>query len=338
MVDINKLLSAAAAELDAGRPFMAVSVIASSGSTPRGAGAMMAVFSHGGICGTIGGGSVEHAARERAGQLLINKGSELRGYVLSKNDVADLGMICGGDVKVYFQYVSPTDAKLSGVFRYLLEATKRDESAWLIRRFADGVMTDAGVYDGSGLHFADTISAQELKPLLRSSAVLTDTLCSEPVVHAGKVYIFGGGHVAQELVPALARVNFRCVIFEDRAQFANPALFQGVYSTVLGDFKNISDKVSIGRSDCVVIMTRGHQSDFNLLAQVIRTDAYYLGCIGSRGKIAEIKRRLAAEHGYEENEFDRVHMPIGLSIKAETPAEIAVSVAAEMILSRAENG
>lgn len=335
---MKKLLSAAVAELDAGRPFMAVSVIASSGSTPRGAGAMMTVFLNGEIAGTIGGGAVEHAARERAAQLLLNQGSELRGYVLSKNDVADLGMICGGDVKVYFQYVYPGDSKLSQVFRYLLEAADRDESVWLIRRFNDGLMTDAGVYDSSGLHFADTITAQELKPMLRSSAVLTDTLCSEPVVRAGKVYVFGGGHVAQELVPALARVNFRCVVFEDREQFSNPALFPGVFSTILGDFKNIREKVAIGHSDCVVIMTRGHQSDFDVLAQTLRTDAYYIGCIGSSGKIATIKQRLAAEHGYSENEFNRVHMPIGLAIKAETPAEIAVSIAAQMILSRAENG
>ena len=87
----------------------------------------------------------------------------------------------------------------------------------------------------------------------------------------------------------------------------------------------------------MVIMTRGHQADFDVLAQVLKQPLAYIGCIGSRKKIAVTKERLTAL-GYPENIYDRVHSPIGLSIGAETPAEIAVSIAGEMIQCRAELG
>ena len=100
------------------------------------------------------------------------------------------------------------------------------------------------------------------------------------------------------------------------------------------DFARLSDSVSVTPEDYVVIMTRGHQADHAVLSQVLRSGAKYLGCIGSRKKLALCRERLLAD-GYTAEEFAAVHAPIGLSIGAETPAEIAVSIAAEMIAVRA---
>ena len=86
--------------------------------------------------------------------------------------------------------------------------------------------------------------------------------------------------------------------------------------------------------DYVVVMTRGHQADYEVLTQVLRSGAKYLGCIGSRRKLALCRDRLLAD-GFTEAEYSRLHAPIGLAIGAQTPAEIAVSVAAEMIAVRA---
>ncbi|MCI9068987.1 MAG: XdhC family protein, partial [Lachnospiraceae bacterium] len=91
--------------LERGEALIWVSILASSGSTPRGAGARMLVFADGHSEGTIGGGAVEYAAQKQAKKLLEEKNSGAVGYSLKKDDVAGLGMVCGGDVKVYFQYL-----------------------------------------------------------------------------------------------------------------------------------------------------------------------------------------------------------------------------------------
>ena len=154
-------------------------------------------------------------------------------------------------------------------------------------------------------------------------------------MQSGCVYVFGGGHVAQELVPVISHVGFRVVVYEDRENFARPELFQGVHHTILGSFERISEHITIHENDYAVIMTRGHQSDYEVLRQVLRTQAAYIGVIGSRQKIAATTKRLL-EDGISEQDIARLHTPIGLPIKGETPAEIAISIAAEMILFRAE--
>ena len=146
--------------------------------------------------------------------------------------------------------------------------------------------------------------------------------------------MFGGGHVSQELVPMLAHVHFPVVVFEDREAFANPALFPGAYKVIQGDFKDIFASVTLSEQDYVVIMTRGHQADFGVLAQALKKPLSYIGCIGSRSKIAATKERLKAL-GFPDDCYDRVHSPIGIDIKGETPEEIAVSITAELILHRA---
>ncbi len=313
---------------------MLVSVTAASGSVPRGAGAMMAVTPDGSSVGTIGGGSVEFEATRHAVRLLAEGRSDSVSYVLSKSDVAGLGMICGGDVTVYFQLITKESDE---PFRYLLEALGRDSSVWLVRKRVNGTFASTGVWEDGKLIFAPDIDPEAVRPLLRSRAMLTEDLYVEPVSLAGCTYVFGGGHVAQELVPLLSHVGFRCIVFEDRADFARPELFPGVFDTVLGDFSNIAEKVTLGPADNAVIMTRGHGFDFEVIAQMLATPAAYIGCIGSRKKIAATKERLFAEKGFTEADFARVHTPIGIEILAETPAEIAVSIAAELIRFRAEN-
>ena len=322
--------------LEAQKSLILVNVLASSGSTPRGAGAMMLVFEDGHMEGTIGGGAVEYAAYLHARGLLEKQSSDTVGYCLNKNDVANLGMICGGDVTVYFQYLHG-DEHLP-LFRHLLMAYSKNENSWLIRKIENHTVTVMAVYDGNGLHYGASIEKDKLPELLKSQAVYikgTPSYYAEPVTQAGYVYVFGGGHVSQELVPVLAHLGFPVVVFEDREAFANPALFPGAREVILGDFQNIEASICLTEHDYVVIMTRGHQADFEILAQVLKHSLSYIGCIGSRSKIAATRKRLA-ELGYPENIYDQVHSPIGLSIHAETPAEIAISIAGEMIQHRAQ--
>jgi xanthine dehydrogenase accessory factor len=319
--------------ISAGEPVMLVSVTASSGSVPRGAGAMMAVTADGTSVGTIGGGRVEFEAQKKAVEMLAEGRGGSHAYILAKNDVEDLGMICGGDVTVYFQFIKPED---TAPFKCLREAMDLGEDAWLVRAIEGGEFTKTAVWRGGELLFAPELGAEKVKPLLKSGAALTEEFYVEPISLAGVTYVFGGGHVAQELVPVLEHVGFRCVVYEDRPDFATRELFPTAFDLVLGDFGAIGERITIGPRDNAVIMTRGHGFDYEVIAQTLATPAAYIGCIGSRRKVAATKARLFAEKGYTEEDFARVHTPIGLDIGAETPAEIAISVAAEMIKFRAE--
>jgi len=191
---------------------------------------------------------------------------------------------------------------------------------------------DGTVQIGSGVK-------EEVLLILNRSAVRADVggdvYYAVQLVSSGRVYIFGGGHVAQALVPILASVDFRCVILEDREEFADPALFGGVHEVRLITPDRWEKGLSLTRDDCICIMTRGHQNDLECQAFALKTPAYYIGVIGSRKKIA-IAREKLLQMGFLDDEIARLHTPIGLPIGAQTPAEIAVSIAAEMIQCRAQ--
>ena len=314
------------------------SIIASSGSTPRGSGAKMVVFADGTTYGTIGGGAVEYESIRFAKEALEKRSAFIRGFDLSSNQTADIGMVCGGKVVVYFQYWAGSDPSAAQMLKHIVSLYDRSVNAWLLTHITEGAVRQMGVYEeGMGLLFAE-IPDDVIQPLLLSRAVLQQgepTYYVEPLTQAGIVYVFGGGHVSQELVPVIEHVRFRPVVYEDREAFATPQLFPKAVRTVVAPFTGVLQQLDITDKDYVVIMTRGHQADYRVLEQVMHTPAAYIGVIGSRQKIAATFKKLV-EAGIAEKELTRIHTPIGLPIKGETPAEIAISIAAEMILHRAE--
>ncbi len=313
-------------------------IIASSGSTPRGSGAKMAVFADGSTLGTVGGGAVEFESIKLAKQALLEQTTFTHGFNLSPNQTADIGMICGGQVVVYFQFFRGGDHKAIELFSAVTELFIQRKNAWLVTQISEGCVRQMGIYSREdGLRYLEEDTDEwDILPLVRPRAMLKKGEPSyyvEPLTTAGYVYIFGGGHVAQELVPVLAHTGFAPVVFEDRPDFAKKELFPDAAETIVGSFTNVGASISITPDDYVVIMTRGHQADFEVLKQALLTRATYVGVIGSRSKIATTNKRLL-EAGIPESELRRIHAPIGLSIRAETPAEIAISIAAELILHR----
>jgi xanthine dehydrogenase accessory factor len=134
-----------------------------------------------------------------------------------------------------------------------------------------------------------------------------------------------------------AMVGFGVSVADDRGEYANRERFNDATEIrVLENFGNAFSGVAIGREDLIVILTRGHLHDKTVLAQALNTDAGYIGMIGSRKKRNAIYGALLKD-GFSQADLDRVHSPIGLSIGAETPEEIAVSIVAEMIRHRANS-
>ena len=325
--------------LEEGRPVELVSIAASDGSTPRGAGAMMAVFPGGGITGTIGGGNVEFECQRLAAELLERGGDALRQFRFTLGDAASLGMVCGGGVTVQFQYRPRGRAEDHRRFAGSDRGGRRKPGHLAPAAGSGGAGDGPWAWQtGTGPRSSGYPAGGAGAPV-RESGGLARKWLSIPVVKAGRTYLFGGGHVSQALVPVLASLGFRPVVYDDRPEFADPALFPKAEKTLCGDFARLSEQVTVTPEDYVVVMTRGHQADYEVLTQVLRSGAKYLGCIGSKRKLALCRERLLAA-GFTDEEYARLHAPIGLAIGAQTPEEIAVSVAAEMIAVRAglENG
>ncbi|MGI9951769.1 XdhC/CoxI family protein [Moorellaceae bacterium AZ2] len=152
----------------------------------------------------------------------------------------------------------------------------------------------------------------------------------EPVLPEPHVLVLGGGHVGQKVAALAKEVGYRVTVVDDRPAFANRQLFPRADAIVCQDFEGALRQIPIDPATYIVIVTRGHRHDYECLRQVIHSPAAYIGMIGSRRKVKGVKDRLLAE-GIAEEALARIYAPIGLDIGAETPAEIAVSILAEII-------
>jgi xanthine dehydrogenase accessory factor len=320
-----------------GEDTVLATIIASSGSTPRSEGASMLVTQKERVIGTIGGGAIEHEAECVGMELVKQKASKCQHFYLRPNQIQDLGMICGGDVEVKFQFISAQDAVWRCMVERIEDCFAKGMEFWMILRsdatediqmaIATRHEVIAGANIGNGV-------CQHLTEKPGQFTYEGESYYAEMLQNTSRVYIFGGGHVSQALVPALAAVNFRCVILEDREAFCKKELFPQAADVKLIDNQRVADFVQIGEQDYVCIMTRGHKDDMIVQAQVLKTAAKYIGVIGSRSKKAGVFAKLR-DMGITDEELSRVTTPIGLSIGAETPAEIAVSIAAQLIEVRA---
>jgi xanthine dehydrogenase accessory factor len=145
--------------------------------------------------------------------------------------------------------------------------------------------------------------------------------------------VVGAGHIALPLVTMGKLLGFHVTVMDDRTAFANPARLPEADRVVVGRIEDTLRGWPIGRATYLVLVTRGHQLDEAALEAVIGSDAAYIGMIGSRRRVREVFRHLAVA-GVPPDRIGRVHAPIGLAIGAETPAEIAVAIAAQLVQVR----
>jgi len=175
-----------------------------------------------------------------------------------------------------------------------------------------------------------TVSSAETAHLWKTLEILLEPIISEPTV-----YIFGAGHISQQLVPLVKKVHFKTVVIDDREMFANRDRFPEADEVIVIEFEKAFEQLTIDQSSYIVIVTRGHLYDGLILGNAVKTDARYIGMIGSKKKIQTLYQNLLME-GVPKEVLDRVHAPIGLDINSETPEEIAVSIVAELIKVRGQ--
>ena len=154
----------------------------------------------------------------------------------------------------------------------------------------------------------------------------------EPILPQPFVYLFGGGHVSMAVARAAHTAGFGIAVVDDREAFANKERFpmaQEVYTS----FENAFEKIRPNAASYLVIVTRGHKEDMRVLAWAVRSEARYVGMIGSKRKVMSVYKALENE-GYKPEEFECVYAPMGLDIGALSPEEIAVSITAELVAVR----
>jgi xanthine dehydrogenase accessory factor len=295
---VLSILPQIAARVRSGERVALCTVVHTGGSTPQGKGAAMLVLADGKTIGTLGGGCVEAEVRLRA-QRCMNAGSSLLlNFRLDHDYGWDDGLVCGGFMDVAVQVLQTPDA--AAQFEQLLQTVSSGQEATLI---------------------IDVIDDQQ-KP----------ARFELPIAPSSRLLIAGAGHVGQALAEIAARLGFQVTVLDDRADYAVFSRFPSA-RCIVGDIERELAAFPIDNHTFIVIVTRGHRHDARALEAVVRSPACYLGLIGSRRKIRTIFQDLHAR-GIPLETLAAVHAPIGLEIGAVTPAEIAVSIAAELIAIR----
>lgn len=330
--------------LDAGQDFALVRLLADSGSTPRAAGAEMLVRRDGSIAGTIGGGLLELAMMKQAQEVLRRKQSLVTRMGLAGRDITrDDEMVCGGAADVLIAYVPPGDPALTAVCREMLRAMSSHRSAWLFTVLPSAEGGDVGfclLNDDDTVIGLESCEPGVLRAALSTIAVHGSTelpdgnrVAVEVVEVRSTVIICGAGHVGRALAPVALGVGFSVTVIDDREEFVDPRRFPGA-EVVFTPFDEALSGVDVGDHSYIVILTHGHAHDMAVLAQALRTPARYIGLMASRNKRKRMEEALL-EAGFREDDIGRIHSPVGLAIDAETPAELATSIVAEMIQVRA---
>lgn len=291
----------------------------------------MIVYEDGKISGSIGGGAIEGDAIDRALLLFNSKRGIITSYDLQKDGSSDdLDLICGGHMEVLLEYVD-TGRKNEQFYGSVLKRIEKEEAFLLqalITEVGGGIEVERDIQEITG-----PSAARPLKASLHKAGENLEFV--EPVLPQQTTYIVGGGHVSKEIAKLTKQIGMKTLVFDDRDAFANESRFpeaDGIY--LCPDYAHIFDPFVITHNSYIIIVTRGHSYDKEVLGQALKTGAGYIGMMGSRKKRNTIYNALIAE-GFTAEELDRVHCPIGLKIRAETPAELAVSIVAELIDHRA---
>ncbi|MCK9174241.1 MAG: XdhC family protein [Desulforhopalus sp.] len=314
-------------------------IVEQSGSAPRGSGAKMLVTADGTLYGTIGGGPVEGNSQHRAATMFQeNSDFLLQPYNLDNETAANAGMVCGGAVKVLLRRLTPEHLPL---FEEIQAAyVSRRRPVLVISLPAGGIPQLTLLSNGTfiGAELDEDTAAEVLHKTQKCRTPYTLGAASgifyvEPQIDTGTLWLVGAGHISLATAKAADFVDFTVRVMDDRAEFANRERFPEAEDVqVLKDFSSCFPV--LGPDDYVVIVTRGHSHDREVLEQALANSPGYLGMIGSRKK-RDTTYRLLRDKGVTEEQLAAVHCPIGLSIGADTPEEIAICIVGELIRHRA---
>jgi xanthine dehydrogenase accessory factor len=321
------------------QPIVMATIIDKSGPAPREVGANMLIKRDFSIEGTIGGGILEAMTMKLSASVFNTREFVIQEFDLSNKDTRTI-------VKVLLEYIDPYDSNKIKIFEKARELRRNGTDYVMITKLSKKnvylsgrdkwICTETGFYgieDNEVQKIAKTIR-EDFNNIKFKLVQEKERYLVEPFFNFHKVCIIGAGHIGQKVAEFTKTLGFYTVVVDDREDFANVKRFQTADEVkVIPSFHNLSNHLVMNHNCYIVIVTRGNSYDMQVLAQMLKTDARYIGMIGSRTKRDESYTELLQE-GFTVKDMERVYCPIGVDIYAQTPEEIAVSIAAELIKVR----
>lgn len=325
MNEHDDILSQAATWLDQKKGVALATVVGTWGSSPRPPGSMLAVAEDGAFTGSVSGGCVEGAVVTEAQEVIAGGPPRLLDFGVSDEQAWEVGLACGGELKVFVERAQPKD---------VLRALMAKRPAALVTHLATSayavVRPDA--VEGSLTLAPETVAAARQALRDNRSAGLDDAggrvfvrVFNTPL----RMIIVGAVHISQSLAPMAALAGFEVTVVDPRGAFATATRFPGVsLSSEWPD--EAMEKLAPDARTAVVTLTHDPKLDDPALDVALRSEAFYVGALGSRRTHAKRLERLKAL-GFDEAALKRIHGPAGLDLGGRAAAEIAVAVLAEAI-------
>ena len=290
-----------------------LTVIENSGSSPGRKGFKMLVAQDGFIFGSVGGGVMEFSLVEEAQNLL--KIADLKIFFkkqIHQGNIKDgSGMICSGEQTVVFH---PLNSDHISVVKGIIDCLQHNQQKTL-------------QLSPSTFGFSDTAIENKYKTSINTAE---DWTFKELIGFKNTLYIVGGGHVGLAVSELFLKLGFYVVVFDNRTQLNTFEGNQFAHKKQLIAYSEIENYISEGKDSYIAIMTNKYTDDKIVLSQLIRNNYKFIGVLGSIAKLKTMWTALLKE-GFTQKELNRIHAPIGIAIKSQTPDEIAISIAAQII-------
>lgn len=344
---MNQIINQVLNMINQDQVFVMASIIEHRGSAPRGTGAKMFITQNE-ILGSIGGGQMEGDVISMArNQVLESKIPVLMNYDLKPSNAAECGFLCGGECSILLVYFDGQLSETKRLFQEWKRVFVEGKKAWIIYVLSNVLneQQDCQILlsiQNEGLigHFKgndkmlENLVMNPIRIAIHNDVESESHYFIEPLFSGGTIYLFGAGHVSKEVATLARNLDFQVMVFDDREEFANLERFPGCEIQVLQSFRKVPE-IELSDDSYVLIITRGHLHDQEVLEWALQQDPYYIGMIGSIKKRDGIYEKLERQ-GVKSKDLQRVYCPVGLEIYAQTPAEIAVSILSQLILKRGE--
>jgi len=330
--DLDAVLAQAAAWRAEGRGVALATVVRTWGSSPRQPGSKLAVDDRGAFVGSVSGGCIEAAVIHDALEVMAAGAARMLSFGVTDESAWEVGLACGGKVEVFVEAVAPPRGH--GLPREMLDeliAARREPRATVLATWLDG--SAHLLLAGDPAHAPAELAAAVGQAVAGDQAVVAESdggaILLEPHLPPLRLIVVGAVHVAQPLAEMASLAGFAVTIVDPRRAFATEARFPGRALVTAWPDEALAQLLPDART-AVVTVTHDPKLDEPALAAALASRAFYVGCLGSQKTHAARKARLA-ERGVGADALARLHGPVGLRIGARTPAEIAVSILAEIV-------
>ena len=314
MNDVDDILTPTSVWLKQKRKIALATVISTWGSSPRPVGGQMAIDENGEIIGSVSGGCIEGAVISEGINSIKDGKSRIKDYGISNDMAWEVGLACGGELKVLIQPLNLEDE----IVYYIVNSIKKRE------------VVKIRIDCSNGSRIVDNTIDNQISHFDKSKNEFIHIFDPKP-----RLFVIGAVHIAQALVSLANVADYEIILIDPRDHFATKSRFPNC--KIINEWPDEAlSKFNLDKSSHLVTLTHDPKIDDLALIFCMKKNFGYIGSLGSKKTHNKRCERLL-EKGFNESELSKIHAPIGLDIKAKTPAEIATSILAEIINYRRNN-